>query len=87
MEFRTTHNVTHILYSTSIGASCKTLFITMEENDNQLKSTCQSCNGLVKYSGRSAELLYITFLHVGFSTLELYPEELVPENFYFQWTS
>ena len=29
-------------------------------------------------------MLYITFLHDGVSTLELYPRELVP-NIYFLW--
>ena len=33
----------------------------------------------------SEELIYITFLHAGIYSIGLYPEELDPENFYFQW--
>ena len=32
-------------------------------------------------------MLYITFIHAIMSTPELYPEDLDPENFYFQWSS
>ena len=53
----------------------------MEEDDTLLKITCQHCNGFVTYKGKSGELLYIIFLHVGFSTLKPYPEELDPEYF------
>ena len=56
-------------------------------NDNQLRITFQSCNGFVTCSGRSGELLYITFLRSGMSTIGLYPEYLVPEIFYFQLPS
>ena len=48
----------------------------MEENDNQSKITCQRCNGFVTCKGMSGELLYITFLNAGFSTLGRYTEEL-----------
>ena len=54
----------------------------MEEDNNQLKISCQCCNGFVTYSGSSVILLYITFIRSGFSTLGLYPEELDPENVY-----
>ena len=57
----------------------------MEEDDNTFKTTCQFCNGFVTCSGRSEELLYITFLRYGISTLGLYPEELVPENYDLWW--
>ena len=30
-------------------------------------------------------MIYITFLHAGLYTLGLYPEELGPEKYYFQW--
>ena len=50
-----------------------------------IKITCQCCNGFVRFSGRSEEILYITFICAGMSTLGLYPEELVTENFYFKW--
>ena len=33
----------------------------------------------------SGELIYLTFLHYWTSTLVLYPENIVPETFYFQW--
>ena len=59
----------------------------MEEDYNQLKITCKIHIGFVTCSGRSGELIYITFLHYGMSTLGLYTEELVSENFYFQWPS
>ena len=38
-----------------------------------------------KKKRRSVKLLYITFLHSVLSNLVLYPEELDPEIFYFQW--
>ena len=56
----------------------------MEEDDNQLKTTCQHCNGFITCKVRSGELIYIKFLHSGLSTIGLYPEEFDPENFYFQ---
>ena len=56
----------------------------MEEDNNQLKITCQPCNSFVTCSGKSGEILYNTFFHAGVSTLGIYPEELDPENFYFQ---
>ena len=52
----------------------------MEEDDNQLEFICQLYNGFVTSSGRSRELLYITFLHSGISTLGIYPEYPVPNN-------
>ena len=57
----------------------------MEEDYNQFKITYQWCNGFVTCKGMSVELIYITFLCGGFSTLGIYPEELDPEIFYFQW--
>ena len=54
--------------------------VTMEEDDNQLEFICQLYNGFVTSSGRSRELLYITFLHSGISTLGIYPEYPVPNN-------
>ena len=55
----------------------------MEEDDNQFKITCQWCNGFVKCSGRSVELLSVTFIHAGFFTLGIYTENLDPDIFYF----
>ena len=57
----------------------------MEEDSIQFKITCKRCNDFVTCSGMSGEIIYITFLHSGMSTLGLYHEELIPENFYFQW--
>ena len=57
----------------------------MEEYDNQFKITCQHFNGFLTCKVRSVELIYITFLHAGFSTLGIYTDELDPEIFYFQW--
>ena len=62
-------------------------FVNTEDNVNQLKITFQHLNDFVTYKESRGELLYITFLHAGFSTLGLYREELDPENFYFQWPS
>ena len=53
----------------------------MEKDNIILKVTCQCCNGFGLCSGRSVELLYITFIHDRMSTIELYPEEVVPEKF------
>ena len=47
--------------------------VNMVEYYNQFKITCQRFNGFVTCSGRSGELLYVTFLHAGMSTLVLYP--------------
>ena len=52
--------------------------LNMEENYNQFKFTCQYCNGFVTCSGRSVEMIYITFLCAEISTLWIYLEELVP---------
>ena len=71
-----------VLYSFVLLA--KHYFLTMEEDDSQSKITCQRCNGFVTCSGRSSELLYITFICDGFSALGIYPEELDPGIFYFQ---
>ena len=60
-------------------------FVTMEEDDNIFKITCQCFNGFVTCKGGSGELLYINFLHAGLSTLVIYPEYLDNKNFYFQW--
>ena len=57
----------------------------MEEDDTLFKIFCQRCNSFVTCKGSSGELLYIAFLHDLLSTIALYPEELDPENFYFQW--
>ena len=58
--------------------------VTMEEDDNKFKITCQRCNDILTFSGGSGDLLYINFLYAVMSTLGLYPEDLVPENYYFK---
>ena len=62
----------------SLLSLVKHYFVIMEEDDNQFKTTCQSCNGFVTRSGRIGELLCITFLHHGLCTIGPYPEELDP---------
>ena len=57
----------------------------MEEYDNQFKITYQRCNGFKTCSDRGEEILCIIFIFAGMSTLGLYPEDIVPEKFYFQW--
>ena len=57
----------------------------MEEDDNKFKITCQRWNGFVTCSGWGGELLYISFLRDEISTLLIHPEEIVIENYYFQW--
>ena len=52
----------------------------MEEDDNQIKMTCQRCNSFGTCKVRSGELLYITFLCAGLYTIGLYPEEIYPKN-------
>ena len=59
----------------------------MEEDDNKLKITCKHCNSFVTCKDSSGEMIYIPFIRAGLSTLGIYPEELGPENFYFQWPS
>ena len=68
----------------SLELLVKHYFMTMEEDDNKLKITCQSSNDFVTCSGRSGYQLYITFLHSGFSTLRPYHEELVQDLFFVQ---
>ena len=62
----------------------KHYFVNMGGDDNHFKLTCQRYNGFVTCKGGSGEVVYVTFLHAGISTLGLYPEELFPENFCFQ---
>ena len=59
--------------------------VTMEEDDNEFKINCQSCNVFLTCSDRCGELLNITFIHAGMSTLGLYPEMIVPGSCYFKW--
>ena len=59
-------------------------FVTMEEDGNQLKTTCQRCNDFLTNSCSSIELLYIKFLHSWISTLGLYPEDIISEILCFQ---
>ena len=56
----------------------KHCFVNMEKDGNQLKITCQWCNGFTTCKGRSGELLYINFLCAEFSTIGPYPEEIGP---------
>ena len=51
--------------------------MTMEEDDNKFKITCQRWNGFVTCSGWGGELLYISFLRDEISTLLIHPEEIV----------
>ena len=52
----------------------KKYHVTEEDDcDKPFKITCESCNGFVRCSGKSGELLYITFLYEGMSNLGLYP--------------
>ena len=43
----------------------KHYFVNMEEDDKNIKITRKRCNGFVECSGRSVELIYITFLYSG----------------------
>ena len=81
----TTQNDTQIWHSAFIGAPCKTLFCDYWGRLKSVNITCDCCDGFVTCSGRSGELLYITFIHSVLSTIGLYSEELAPENFSFQW--
>ena len=78
VEVITTHTDTQIWHSFFITAPCKTIFLTMEEDNNQSKITCQSCNVFVTCKCRSSELLYITILCAVISNLGLYPEDIYP---------
>ena len=60
-----------------IGAPCEELFLTMEEDGNELKTTCQRCNGFLTCSVRSVKLLNVTIICAGISTLVLNPEDFV----------
>ena len=59
--------------------------MNMEEDGNQFRITCSYSNVFVTCSGISGELLNIEIFDDVRSTLGLYPEELVPEHFYFHW--
>ena len=64
----------------------KTYRVTyVDDDDKPSKITCQRCNGYVRCDGKNGELIYITFLHAGMSTLGIYPKELSPEKFFFRW--
>ena len=58
--------------------------VTMDEDHNQFKITCQCCTGFVTCSVMSRELIYITFVHSVISNLGIYHEELVTEKLCFQ---
>ena len=62
----------------SLVPPVKNYLVTMEEEHTLFKITCQRCNGFVICKGSSGEVLYITFICSGFSTIALYPEELDP---------
>ena len=47
--------------------------VAIEDDGNQLKITCRRCNGFVKFSGRSGELIHIKFLIYGMYTIALHP--------------
>ena len=53
----------------SLVTLIKHYFVTMEEDANQLKITCQRCNVFVTCSCSIGELLYINFLYDGMSTI------------------
>ena len=42
-------------------------------------------NVYVRCAGNSGELLYITFLRTAMSTILTFPEDIDPENIFFQW--
>ena len=67
----------------SLATLVKNDFLTTEENDNQLKITCQHYNCFVTCTVRSVEILYITCIHSRLPNIGLYPEEIDPENFFF----
>ena len=58
----------------------------MDDVDKLFKITCQCCNGYLICAVRNGELLYITFLHAGMSSIVLYPEDIYLEQFLFQWS-
>ena len=48
--------------------------VTMGEDDNKLKITCQICKVFVTCYGKSGELLYTTSIHDGMYTIGIDPE-------------
>ena len=56
-----------------------------ENDDKPFKTTCQRCDIFVRCLGSSVELLCISFICYGIYTLVIYPKEIHPETFYFQW--
>ena len=59
----------------------KQYHVTYEDDDKPFKITCQYCNGFLRCSGSSVEIIYIKFLHYGEPTIGLYPEDLDTERF------
>ena len=59
--------------------------MTLEEDGNKFKISCQHYDDFVICSDNSGELIYMSFLHYRTYTLELYPEKLSTENLYFRW--
>ena len=58
----------------SLVTLLKYCFLTMEEDDNQFKITCQSCNGFATCLVSSGQMLYIPFICSGLSTHGIYLE-------------
>ena len=53
--------------------------VTLDDGYKPITFTCQHFNGFVRSSGKSGEILCISFIVSGMSTLGIYPEELDPE--------
>ena len=58
----------------------------VDGGDKPLEFNCQGCNGFVKCSGKSGELIYITLFRAFISTLGLHPKNINPKNCFFQWS-
>ena len=78
VEVTTTHTDTQIWHYAFSGAPCKTIFCDYGWGW-QFRITCKHCNGFVTCSFSSVELIYITFIHAGISTIGIHPGEVVPE--------
>ena len=55
------------------------------DDDKLFKIAFKCYNGFLRCANKSVELIYITFLHSGMSTLGIFPADLNPVIFFFRW--
>ena len=86
METRITQTYTQILHFALTCDSGKYYHVTLvNDYEKPFRITCKNCHGCVNCSGKVEEILYITFINSGMTSITLYPEYNDPDNLFFQW--